>query len=99
MKDRWQKCPVCGGRKKINSVENYPIYGQIDCPVCDGYGIIEIESGKSPKELQDHVTTKDLQDDDNAREERVTSEYMEEVRRRKQGESMEKKGYSFETGV
>jgi len=71
MKDKWQKCPVCNGRKKINAVPGYPIYGEIDCPVCDGYGIIEIESGKSPKELQDHVTTKDLQDDDNAREERI----------------------------
>ena len=53
MKDinRWQACPCCNGRKEINAVPNYPIYGQIECPVCKGDGIIEIKSGKPPKDL------------------------------------------------
>ena len=68
IKDRWQKCPICEGRKKIDSVPSYPFYGQIDCPVCFGCGIIETASGKSPKELQDHVKTRDLQAIDQADE-------------------------------
>jgi len=71
IKDRWQKCPVCEGRKEINAVPNYPIYGQIECPVCKGFGIIEIDSGKPPK--QDHVTTRDLNEIDKAEEEKKYS--------------------------
>ncbi len=51
MKDRWQKCPVCDGCKAINAVPNYPIYGQIECPVCQGDGVIDIKTGRPPKEL------------------------------------------------
>ena len=53
MKDinRWQVCPCCNGRKEINAVPNYPIYGQIECPICKGDVIIEIKSGKPPKDL------------------------------------------------
>ncbi len=43
----WQKCPVCNGRKEINALDNYPIYGQIMCPVCYGTGIIN-QFGKPP---------------------------------------------------
>jgi len=38
---------ILNNAKKTNKplTENYPIYGQIECPVCKGFGIIEIESG------------------------------------------------------
>lgn len=55
MKDRWQKCPVCEGRKEINAVPEYPIYGQIECPVCNGAGIIDIMTGKPPKKLKSNT--------------------------------------------
>ena len=51
--DKWQKCPVCDGRKEINAVPNYPIYGKITCPVCNGYGVIDIETGKSPQKEEE----------------------------------------------
>ncbi len=44
----WQKCPVCNGRKEINAVPDYPIYGQIPCLVCEGTGILN-QFGKPPK--------------------------------------------------
>ena len=48
IKNIWQKCPVCDGRKEINAVPGYPFYGQIPCPVCKGYGILN-QFGKSPE--------------------------------------------------
>jgi len=58
MKDKsiWQKCPVCEGRKEINAVPNYPIYGQITCLVCNGTGIIN-QFGKPPKKEEDENRT------------------------------------------
>ena len=45
---KWQKCPVCLGLKKVIHPSTQM---EIDCPVCNGWGIINV-TGEPPEEQE-----------------------------------------------
>jgi RNA polymerase subunit RPABC4/transcription elongation factor Spt4 len=47
----WQCCPVCNGKKEVPNYYGYftvPM-GMKQCPVCEGHGIVSIQTGKPPE--------------------------------------------------